>query len=295
LPKTKLVAARHRGAAFTRGSRSIGVVLVDAGRLKIVDIERILALQKEQGLRFGDTAVQLGLITQADIDFALSAQFDYPYLLHGESAVSEEVVAAYAPFTPQVEALRALRSQLMLRWFEADVSHKALAVVSAERKEGRSFIAANLAVAFSQLGAHTLLIDADLRNPAQHRLFGLDNRSGLSALLSGRGGPDSIQRIPALRDFSVLTAGVQPPNPSELLAQPLFAQLMLEAVKEFDVVLLDTPASDDTSDAQTIAMRAGGALIVVRKNASRAWRVKGVADDAALTSAAIVGTVFNDF
>ena len=292
---SNVVPASLGSAALTRGDRSIGAILIDSGRLKIDDAERILRLQKEQDLRFGDAAMQLGLLTHADIDFALSSQFDYPYLLRGQSTVSEELIAAYAPFTPQVEALRALRSQLMLRWFDVDPSRKALAIVSAERNEGRSFIAANLAVAFSQLGEHTLLIDADLRNPAQHRLFGLDNRGGLSAMLSGRGGPDSIQRIPMLRDLSVLTAGAQPPNPSELLARPLFSKLLHESAKEFDVILVDTPAAADSADAQTITMRAGGALIVVRKNVSRFWRVRGVADNTVQASATVVGTVLNEF
>ena len=292
---SNVVAAPTASLAVARGDRSIGAILIDTGRLKIEDAERIMRLQKEQGLRFGDAAVQLGLLTQADIDLAISSQFDYPYLLRGQSAVSEELVAAYDPFTPQMEALRALRSQLMLRWFDVDPSRKALAVVSAERNEGRSFITANLAVAFSQLGEHTLLIDADMRNPHQHKFFGLDNRGGLSAVLSGRGGPESIQRIPALRDLSVLTAGATPPNPSELLARPLLSQLLHESAREFDIILLDTPAASDTADAQTITMRAGGAVIVVRKNTSRFWRVRGVADHAVQTSATIVGTVFNDF
>lgn len=295
MPMSNVVTARPGSMALPRGDRSIGVILIDAGRLKIEDAERILRLQKDQDMRFGAAAIELGLLTQADIDFALSSQFDYPYLLRGQSAVSEEVIAAYSPFTPQVEAMRALRSQLMLRWFDTDASRKTLAIVSAERHEGRSYIAANLAVAFSQLGEHTLLIDADLRNPSQHKLFGLDNRSGLSAVLSGRGGPDTIQRIPALRDLSVLPAGAQPPNPSELLARQEFAQLLKELAKEFDVLILDTPAAADTADAQAITMRAGGALLVVRKNASRSWRVRGIADHAVQTSATIVGTVLNDF
>ena len=290
-----VVAAPGGSIAPKRGDRSIGAILIDAGRLKPEAAESILRLQREQGLLFGDAAMQLGLLTKEDIEFAIARQFDYPYLLRGRSAVSEDLIAAYAPFTPQVEALRALRSQLMLRWFDADVAHKALAVVSAERNEGRSFIAANLAIVFSQLGEHTLLVDADMRNPSQHLCFGLDNRAGLSAVLTGRGGPDVIQRIPALRDLSVLPAGVPPPNPSELLARPEFAQLLKELATEFDILIIDTPAAADTADAQTITMRAGGGLIVVRKNASRAWRVRGIADHAIQTSATIVGTVLNDF
>ena len=76
MTKSKLVAARHQGVAFTRGSRSIGVILVDAERLKIVDIERILAFQKEQGLRFGDAATRLGSVV---IGFDRHAQFQHTF------------------------------------------------------------------------------------------------------------------------------------------------------------------------------------------------------------------------
>ncbi|MEO7726114.1 MAG: chain length determinant protein tyrosine kinase EpsG [Burkholderiales bacterium] len=295
LGRSNVISTATVNHALTRNDRSIGAILIDAGRLKPEAAEAILRAQREQGLRFGDAAMQLGLLTQADIEFAISLQFDYPYLLSGQSDLSEDLVAAYAPFTPQVETLRALRSQLMLRWFDTDVSHKALAILSAEREEGRSFIAANLAIVFSQLGEHTLLIDADLRNPSQHRLFGLENRVGLSAMLTNRAGPEAIHRIPALRDLSVLTAGAQPPNPSELLARPDFAQLLKDLSKEFDVLIIDTSAAADTTDAQTITICANGALIVARKNISRFGRVRAIAENALQTSATIVGTVLNDF
>ena len=295
MTKSEVISSQSGGVARKHGALSIGAILIDAGRLNAEGVESILRLRREQGLRFGDAAIQLGLLTQDDIEFAISRQFDYPYLLRGESSVSEQLTAAYAPFTPQVESLRALRSQLMLRWFDSDVAHKSLAIVSAERRDGCSYIAANLAIVFSQLGEHTLLIDANMRNPAQHQLFGLDNRAGLSAILTGRSGMDAIQRIPALRDLSVLPAGTRSPNPSELLARPEFAQLLNDLGREFDVILLDTPAASDTADAQTITMRAGGALLVVRKNASRRWRVQGIAENAVQTNATIVGTVLNDF
>jgi chain length determinant protein tyrosine kinase EpsG len=283
------------GTALKRSDRSMGAILIDAGRLKAEDAERILRVQREQGLRFGDAAIQLGLITQADIEFALSRQFDYPYLLRGQSAVSEEVIAAYEPFTPQVEALRALRSQLMLRWFHTDPAHRALAIVSSEEKEGRSYIAANLAVVFSQLGERTLLIDADMRGPRQHRLFGVDNRSGLSTMLSGRCGMEAIRRVPLLRDLSLLPAGPLPPNPAELLARRLFGHLLQELAKEFSVILLDTSAAGETSDPLSVSICAGASLIVVRRNAARVWRVRGVADSAAQGAATLVGTVLNDY
>lgn len=141
--------------------RSIGSILVKVGRLSVADTEKIMHFQLERKLRFGDAALALGLLTPADIELALSRQFDYPYLLRGESAISEDVVAAYEPFSERVEALRALRNQLMWRWFESGEGHRALAITSGERADGRSFLAANLAVVFSQQGQRTLLIDAD--------------------------------------------------------------------------------------------------------------------------------------
>jgi len=290
-----LISAPTERIARKAAERSIGAVLVKAGRLTPEDTERVLRLQQEKGLRFGDAAQELGLLTQADIEFALSRQFDYPYLRHGESKVSEDLVAAYDPFSPRVEALRALRSQLMLRWFNHDPARKALAIVSATRKEGRSYIAANLAVVFSQLGQRTLLIDADLRNPCQHQLFGLESRAGLSAVLSRRAGPEALQRIPSLPDLSVLPAGALPPNPQELVAGPLFAQLLQELAAHFDVILLDSPAAAETADAQTLAVRAGAAMIVVRKNSSRLWRVQSVSDSVVQAKATIVGAVLNAF
>ncbi len=275
--------------------RSMGAILIDAGRLTPQDAERILHLQRERGLRFGDAGTQLGVLGPEDVLFALSRQFDYPYLLRGESAVSEELIAAYAPFGAQAEALRGLRDQLILRWFDTEPDRKALAIVSAARNEGRSFIAANLAVVFSQLGQHTLLIDANLRQPSLHKWFGLDNRTGLSALLSGRCGPEVVQRIPGLIDLAVLPSGALPPNPSELLARPSFSECLRGLKQEFDVILLDTPAAAYSGEAQTVTLRAGAALIVVRKNASRKWQVRAVADHSGQASVNVIGTVLNEF
>ncbi len=291
-----VIPVQAGGTAVGHRERSIGTILIQAGKLTLEKAEQILHLQREQGLRFGDAAIQLGLLTQADIDFALSRQFDFPYLARGESKVSESVVAAYAPFSPQVQALGALRGQLMLRWFDTDPDRTALAIVSAERNDGRSFITANLAVTFSQLGQRTLVVDADMRNPSQHILFGLGNSAGLSSVLSGRLGPEAaIHSILGLPDLSLMPAGAPPPNPLELLARPQFPRMLKELVRGFDVILLDSPCASEHADAQTIAVRAGAALIVVRKNATRSWGVRGVSERMTHASATILGSVLNDF
>lgn len=279
----------------TGAGRSIGAILIDNGRLTPEAAERILKLQKEQGLRFGDAAIQLGLLSEADIQQALSRQYDYPYLMPGDERVSEEVVAAFKPFSPIVEQLRAVRSQLMLRWFDAEIGHKTLAVVSAGRAEGRSFTAANLAVVFSQLGERTLLIDADLRNPSQHQLFRLENKLGLSSLLAGRAElAEAVTRIPGLIDLSVLPAGATPPNPQELLARPVFNALMATAAGQYDIVIVDTPAGAETADSQTVAARTRGAVVVARKDRSSAPALQAFVTSLQHSGVAVVGAVLNN-
>jgi protein-tyrosine kinase len=272
-------------------SRPMGVILVDEGRLRVEDAERILHLQREQNLRFGEAAKRLKLITEEDIQYALARQFDYPYLVPGKSKLSGELAAAYAPFSPVVETLRAARSQLMLRWFGTHTAHRMLAIVSADGGEGRSWVAANLAVVFSQLGERTLLIDGDLRQPRQHQLFGIDNMTGLSALLAGRKADKAIQRIPDLRELSVLPAGAPAPNPQELLTRPFFALLLEELADKYDVIIIDTPASSEYADAQALAVRAGGALLVARDRRSSLARLQRMTDDLQDAGAEIVGSL----
>jgi receptor protein-tyrosine kinase len=291
----ELISPVAERAEFEGSERTIGAILVGAGALMRQDVERILELQREKGGRFGDAGKALGLLEQRDIDFALSRQFDYPYLRRGESRVSESVVAAYDPTSPQVEALRALRSELMLQWFNHDAAHKSLAVVSEAHGDGRSHIAANLAVVLSQLGGRTLLIDADLRNASQHALFGLENRIGLSAVLAGRAGAEAVQRVPELGNLSVLPAGVAPPNPQELLARPTFGVLLERLAEHVDFILIDTPPAAESADAQTVAARARSALFVLRKNHSRLWRVQAIAESVARARTAVLGAVLNDF
>jgi chain length determinant protein tyrosine kinase EpsG len=274
---------------------SIGTILVDSGRLSAENAERILRLQTEQDKRFGDVGIKLGLLTEEDIRFALSRQFDYLYLPQSDTSLSHDLVSAYEPFSPVVEKLRALRGQLMLRWFNAETRRNALAIVSPGKNEGRSFIAANLAIVFSQLGERTLLIDADLRNPRQHRLFKLGQGGGLSGMLAGRNGTEAIVRIPPLPGLSVLPAGAVPPNPQELIGRPIFADLLQTLVQDFDIVIIDTPAASNYAEALTIAVGTSAALILARKNRSSATDLGSLTRSLEQTRTTLVGSVLNDF
>lgn len=281
-------------ARANAGGRSMGAILVDTGRLSLENAERVLRLQKERGTRFGDAAIELGVLTEDDIRYALASQFDYPYLPPGDDSLSPELVAAYQPSSPVVEQLRALRSQLMLRWLGVEAEQKALAIVSPGAEEGRSFIAANLAIVFSQLGERTVLIDADLRTPRQHELFKLGRGSGLSEVLAGRAHTEpAVVRIPSLRGLSVLPAGAIPPNPQELLGRAAFVEALYALGRDYDVIIIDTPAAGDYADAQTIAARAGAGLMLARKNQSAIPDLVDLTRSLQQSGATLVGSILN--
>lgn len=279
--------------AAETGDRRIGALLLAAGRLTPEQLERVLRAQKDDRRRFGQIAVSLRFVTEGDVRQALAKQFEYPYLEPGEDGISQEVSVAYRPSGRDVEALRALRTQLKLRWFDGANTGRALAIISTRHGDGRSYLASNLAVAFSQLGERTLLIDADMRNPRQHQLFQLSDASGLSTLLAGRDDESAIQRLPQLANLSVLPAGPIPPNPVELLERANFSRLLEQMRVDYDVILVDTPAAAEHSDAHTAVLRCHAALMVVRKNVTRVAEAKALTD--AVRSAEIVGTVLNEF
>lgn len=278
-------------------SRSIGSILVECGRLSSADADRIVEHQQHHSLQFGDAAIALRLLSKADIDYALAKQFDYAYLNNQDNSLSAELVAAYKPFSSVGENLRAVRSQLMLRWFNTDPTHKVIAVVSPGKGEGRSFIAANLAIVFAQQGQRTLLLDADLRaapTEGQHSLFKLGKSTGLSGILADRAGLEAALPVPSLPGLTVLPVGAVPPNPQELLGRPEFRELLGKAAQQFDVIIIDTPSGGDFADAEIIAARAGAALMVARKNQSLMPTVALLARRLQEGGVTLVGAVLND-
>ena len=285
--------AKRQNTSPDRG-RAIGAILVEQGRLNSHDVEEIQRFANSHGVRFGEAAVQLKRITERDIESAIAQQYNYPVLARGgESGVADDVIAAYMPQSEAVEPLRALRSQLILRWFN-NATRRVLAVTSAERGEGRSWLAANLATMFAQLGERTLLIDADMRHPRQHRIFNIDNSVGLSALLTGRAGREIARRIhPQLRLF-VLPAGIIPPNPQELLARPVFDVILDHFAAQFSLVILDTPAACETADAQILASNAGNAVMIASRNRTRQAKLVAAMDMLTDTGVNVIGSIINE-
>lgn len=270
--------------------RSIGALLLEAGKITAEDTERIIEHQRTSGLRFGDSAVELNILDKADIRQVIAKQFQYPYLRDGEADYPAELIAAYQPFSPAVEALRALRSQLLVRWFGAGPHGLAVIGVGADGKAAH-LLASNLAVVFSQLGEQTLLIDANLRAPTGQDMFRLGARRGLSDILAQRDSIEAICRIPYFVDLSVLPAGTEAPNPLELLNRTVFQDLCTELMARHDVVLCETPPTGSGSDCFTIASRVGGAILVATRDVTRMADMQLAAEQLKASGVTLVGTV----
>lgn len=276
--------------------RSIGDIIRELRNLSAEQVENVLAYQRQHGVRFGEAAVALGFVTQDDVLYALSQQFHYPYAPEEQRKGSPELVALNQPFSLQAEAFRALRSQVVMRVWGEKEPRSALAVISADRGDGKTFFAANLAVALAQLGGgRTLLVDADLRSPRQHEVFKLDNRSGLSSILSGRADKDVIRQVASVPSLFVLAGGTTPPNPLELVERPAFGLLIRELASKFDHVVVDTPAASNGADASVIAARCGAAVVIARKNESRVSSLQDLMTSLAGTPARLAGVVVNEF
>lgn len=279
-------------ATSTRAEANIGKLLLEAGRLKPQDMGRVLKLQQEQNLRFGEAALKLGLVTKADIQQALSRQFEYPYIPAAEARLGPQLTAATDPYSKEAEALRSVRSELLMRWFKE--GRKTLAIGSAHADEGASYLAANLAVLFAQMGCKVLLIDANMRQPRQHDIFNLGNGMGLSDILAERVPSLQVHTVKPFLNLSVLSAGSPPPNPAELLARPFLSALLSGLETSYDIILLDTAPAQLSSDFQAVTARTGGMLIATRRNVSRLAPLAALKEKITLTGAQVVGAVVLD-
>lgn len=274
--------------------RSIGAIIAETRNLSAEQVARVLDYQQKNNVRFGEAIVALGLASADDVMLALAQQFHYPAAL-GKETAHEELVMLNQPYGAQAEFFRGLRSQVIMRVFGEDkTTRQALAVVSANGGDGKSFVAANLAVCLAQLGGRTLLIDADMRNPRLHELFKVSNEAGLSGILVGRANGRLIQAVEAVSGLFVLPVGATPPNPLELIERPAFGLLLRELIGKFDYVIVDTPAADSGADAVVIANRCGAALPLARRDASTLEGMRALVRSMVDAGVNVTGAVFND-
>lgn len=195
------------------------------------------------------------------------------------------------PMSPESESIRLLRANVEFAIASSEIN--TLAVTSAGPGEGKSTVTANLAVAMAQAGYDVVVIDADMRRPAQQEAFNLSNERGLSTLLAR---PDvdwkSVARSNTDLKLKVITSGPIPPNPGDLLKSNRFEALLQTISKECDMVVIDTPPALAVSDALVVADVAGDVLLVARANETRVDRLQA-AVNALPETARVIGVALN--
>jgi succinoglycan biosynthesis transport protein ExoP len=202
------------------------------------------------------------------------------------------VVSLVFPRSPAAEAFRALRTNL--EYVSVDETVDSILVTSSVPGEGKSTVAANLAVVLAQGGRKTLLVDADLRNPSIHEMFRFPNNVGLTTVLRNNSRASAPLHVTEVVGLSVLLSGPAPPNPSELLGSERMRTVLSSLRESFDVIVLDSPPLTAVTDAAILSRLASGTLLVVRARKTRRATVRLGRDALAKVSAHLLGVVVND-
>lgn len=219
----------------------------------------------------------------------------------GQAAIDPNwrTVAAYPlilrePLSIASEAIRSLRTRIMAQHVRE--GRRALAICTPAAGSGCTFVASNLAIAMAQVGVKTVIVDTDLRHPGVADALGLDaEHPGLADSLAESAGLDDIIQPGPVPNLSVITAGLPPPNPQELLSSNAFRQLVNQVLREFDLTIFDTTPTNSCTDAQRVATVAGYSLIVARKHTSYVNDVKILANLLRADRSLLVGTVLNEY
>lgn len=278
------------------------------------DVARIANTMRELRLSFCEAALQLNLATRDDIDEVSTrvrerlsgrhagvfetairgaTQRQALTVRQGLARPTSQLIYARNADDPRSEKIRSLRTELMLLNDSAQRGN-VLALVSPGRGEGRSQLCAELAIAFAQLGRRTLLVDADLRHPRQHVLFSADNQWGLAQTLA-LGEPPFLYGVEGLPEMALLTSGTLPPNPLELVSHRRFERLLTEMRRQYDFVVIDTPAVSPYADALQIASVAQRVLVVSRTDTTSFQSMKDMLRRLAVTESKILGAVISKF
>lgn len=177
----------------------------------------------------------------------------------------KELIVHTAPKSVISENIKILRTSL--QFSSVDKPIKTLMITSSMQGEGKSFISSNLAVSFAQLGKRALIIDCDMRRGSIHKKFGISNLEGLSNyLVDDVSGYNRYIQNTRVENVFVMTSGIVPPNPSELLSSNRFASFIDEIQTQYDIVILDTPPVTVVPDACIIASRIDKTVIVAMAN-----------------------------
>ncbi len=203
------------------------------------------------------------------------------------------LVTVADPRSPIAEAYRSLRTNLSFA--NLDQTLHTILVTSAGPEEGKSTVLANLAVVEAQAGHRVIIVDADLRRPRQHELFGLANGEGLTTMLAEENGLQQppLQPTP-IEGLQVLTSGPQPPLPAEMLASERMKHAIAALAARADLVLFDAPPVVAVTDAAILAPQVDGVLLIINADRTRREHAQRAQQLLAKVNARIIGSVLND-
>lgn len=270
--------------------------LLQTGALTDEQARVVSEHQARTGLPFDQAAVELALATENDVAQAIRAlQGSRAMQLAPSAALSDELIVLSDPASPRAESMRLLRTQIIAQHVGA--GRRAFAVTGATDGSGATYIAANLATALSQVGIKTLLVDANLRNPRVDAVFGIDpNGPGLSSYLSLEvNRPERVVYPNVLPNLSVVPAGPPVARPQELLSGARFRTGVDILLRQHDVAVFDTPATNENADALTVAGVLGYSLIVARRNYTFIKDVQILSGQLAASRATVIGSVLNEY
>ena len=256
-------------------------------------IEAIIEHQRGTGLTFADAAKALGYATQADIDSAWASSRKIVPIERRPLKAGPQLILAHDAFHAHSEKIRALRTELLLRSEHGNRAN-VIAIVSPQAREGRSVLAAELAISFAQLGKPTLLVDADLRRPSQHLLFGADNHQGLAQAITGTESAH-VHPVEGVANLGVLTSGAALDNPLELLSDGRFETLVRQWRRRYDHVIIDTSPVSEYSDALAISTVVGRVVVLSRSQRTPYNATRDMLRRLSATQSQILGAVINHF
>ena len=195
------------------------------------------------------------------------------------------------PKNPAAEAYRVIRTSV--QFAQAGKELQTIALTSCTPNEGKSTTISNLAVVLTQAGKSVLLIDCDMRNPTVHKNFNLSNKVGLSSCISmGTAVADAVQAT-GIEGLDALTAGVIPPNPSELLGSERMKNILQRAKEEYDYVLIDTPPVLPVTDSLVLGRMVDGLILVIDSGEIKVEMARDVKNQLVHAGANILGVVLN--
>lgn len=202
------------------------------------------------------------------------------------------IITLTNPRSPISESYRALRTNI--EFSSIDEKLQVLMVSSAGPGEGKSTTITNLAVTFAQSEKKVVLIDADLRKPTAHHTFAISNRWGLSSVVSQQCTLEEVIQVTDIPNLDVITSGAIPPNPAEMMGSKRMTAIMAQLREIYDIILIDTPPLLAVTDAQIVATKSDGVIMVVDQGKVKREIAAKAVKNLESVNARILGVVLNN-